>query len=177
MVHLARAQCCPMYPVIDPELAQTNCSFRCQHLHSIYLAVVHPPPPQNCCVLSSTSSWPTPVREARHGRGGRYCALYSVHMGVPVQQKNVSHESTKYHEWLHILKEDVVPNRMSYAGRVPDRISFCQTTADSCISQGLPLYSDAFNAVLTDRRQYTQAAGTRPTISQCLRKCPQATEL
>jgi hypothetical protein len=26
-----------------------------------------------------------------------------------------------------VIGKDVVPNRMSYAGQIPDRISFCQT--------------------------------------------------
>jgi hypothetical protein len=103
--------------VIDPELAQTNCSFRCQHLLGLDLGAIHPPQPQNCYVDFLPSSWTTPVRGAHHGRGVRYYALYSVHMGVPVQRKDVSHKALSITSGC-IYWKDVVPNRMSYAGRV-----------------------------------------------------------
>jgi hypothetical protein len=72
---------------ILPAVAQKNCSCRYLCWPEADLAVIHHPPPQNCCVDSSISSWPIPVREAHHGRDAQYYALYSAHKGVPVQRE------------------------------------------------------------------------------------------
>jgi hypothetical protein len=57
---------------------------------------------------------------------------------------------------------------MSYAGKVQDRISLCQTLRIRA-SSGLALVQRP-NGVRTDRRQYTQAAGTRPRVSGCFKR-------
>lgn len=48
--------------------------------------------------------------------------------------------------------------------RVADRISYCQTSC-ACAQIPSPAILGLGAALLTDLRQYTQAAGTRPKVS------------
>jgi hypothetical protein len=171
--HLVREK---LFPTLGCFLAivpaRTNYSCHHQRWYVPDLEAFHHPPPQTWYVGFSTSSWLAPVRGAHHGKGVRYFALYSVHMGVPVQQKEVSHRALRPTSGCIYWKK-VVPSRMSYAGQVPDRISLCQTylRIGACTKAALVLQP---NAVLTDRRQYTQAAGTRSKISRCFRERPRS---
>jgi hypothetical protein len=51
-------------------------------------------------------------------------------------------------------------------GRYQIELAAAKQPTRRCIHQGTPLVFRA-NAVLTDRRQYTQAAGTRSKVSDC----------
>lgn len=119
--------------VIVREIDQMN--YSCRYLCSpgFDLAATHPPPLQSCFVDSSPSSWPIPVREARHGKDARYYALYSGHRGVPVRHRNLVMEPEVSRVVAYIGRM-VVPNRMSYAGQVQDRISFMPNIAHRCSS-------------------------------------------
>ena len=77
--------------MLDPGIDQRNYSIHYQHWPVSDLAVFHPHPAQTWYFGFATSSWPIPVRGIHHDKGVRYCVLYSVHTGVPVQRKNVSH--------------------------------------------------------------------------------------
>lgn len=79
------------YPGPGFGFAQTN--WPCHFLRYLGLdrVLIHLPLHQSYFAgFALPSSWPTPVREVRHDRGGRYCVLYSVHKGAPVQQDSVS---------------------------------------------------------------------------------------
>jgi hypothetical protein len=101
--HLGKQRLCPSRDWYLEIVPRTNYSCRSQHWPVIDPVVIQHPPPQNCYCGSSTFSWPIPVRGVHHGRGVRYYALYNVHMGVPVSQKDVSRR-TVYHAWLHYWK-------------------------------------------------------------------------
>lgn len=115
MAHLARLQLCLSRGCYLATAPRTNCSCHSRHSPGVDLAASQHPPPQNCYAGSLTFSWPIPVRGAHHGKGVRYCALYSVHTGVPVGQNQVSHRTLCITSGC-IIEREVVPNRMSYAG-------------------------------------------------------------
>ena len=143
-----------------------DCLFHYLSLSALDPVPCHRPPGQNCYAASWTSSWSIPVRGVHRGKGAQYFALYSGHMGVPVQRKQVSHTT------LRITSSCIYWKRWSYQiachmlGRYQIELAFAKPLTHRCIHQGFPLVF-APNAVLTDRRQYTQAAGTRSKVSNC----------
>ena len=128
------------YLAIEPGTAQLKGSYH----HPRYFVVAPPPRHRllpSCYAVSWISSWPSPVRGARHGKDAQYFALYNAHMGVPVRQKEVSHRTLCVTRGC-IYWKDVVPSRMSYAGQYQGQISFCQTTIAYVHPAMPPLYFD-----------------------------------
>jgi len=114
------------------ETGRMTCSCRCLYWIVCHLAATHHHPQlQSCYAGSSLSSWPIPVRETHHGKDARYYALYTGRRGASVRPRKLVMELQVSRVAAYIRNEVVVPIRMSYASQVHDRISVCQTRAQS----------------------------------------------